>query len=180
MRKLASVCKVRVRMTDRMKPLCISLFLGLISAPFFAPTAVYSVQAQTPLSGQNLAPAPPSTAASILIEAHELLNQYGIRPYWPHLPFSEGEDVPADEAPDVLAHLITCESQGVSVKHLDSNDRYSYGVLQIQSSTWAEFEASSGIEGDPMNATTAISVGLWAVQNGYLSKWLCARILGLL
>ncbi len=88
--------------------------------------------------------------------------------------------MPTDEAPDVIAHLITCESQGVSVKHLDSNDRYSYGVLQIQSSTWAEFEASSGIEGDPMNATTAIAVGLWAVENGQLDQWSCAQLTGLL
>jgi hypothetical protein len=63
------------------------------------------------------------------------------------------------------------------VKHLDSNRRYSYGVLQIQSSTWAQFKASSGIEGTPMNPTTAINVGLWAVENGYLAKWSCARIL---
>jgi hypothetical protein len=58
------------------------------------------------------------------------------------LPYSDGDDVPADEAPDVVAHLITCESQGVSVK-----------------------------------ATTAISVGIWAVENGYLSQWSCAKIL---
>jgi hypothetical protein len=74
--------------------------------------------------------------------------------------------VPAGEAPGVVAHLVACESQGVSVKHPDSNDRYSYGVLQIQSTTWAQFEASSGIEGSPMNATTAISVGIWAIENG--------------
>jgi hypothetical protein len=156
-----------------MKPLWIALFLALF-------TARYSVQPQKPVLGSNLGGNGTSTAESILIEAHHLLNQYGIRPYWQNPAFSEGEDVPADEVPDVVAHLIACESQGVSVKHLDSNDRYSYGVLQIQSSTWAQFEASSGIEGDPMNATTAIDVGLWAVENGYLAKWSCARLTGLL
>ena len=79
----------------------------------------------------------------------------------------------------MVAHLITCESQGQSVKHLDHNNYYSYGVRQIQSSTWAQFEASSGIEGNPMNATTAIDVGLWAVENGYLAKWSCARLVRL-
>lgn len=160
-----------------MKRVWIPLFLALILAPFSAPAAVYSVQPQSRVLAPILGGNSTSTAATILIEAHELLNHYGIRPIWPNSPFSEGEDVPADEAPDVIAHLVTCESQGVSVKHLDSNNHYSYGVLQIQSSTWAEFEASSGIEGDPMNATTAISVGLWAVENGFLAKWSCAKIL---
>jgi hypothetical protein len=155
-----------------MKPLCIALFLALF-------TARYSIQPQKPVLASNLGGNRTPTPASILIQARELLNRYGIRPYWQIPAFSPGEDVPADQAADVIAHLITCESQGVSVKHLDSNDRYSYGVLQIQSSTWAQFEASSGIEGDPMNATTAVSVGLWAVENGYLSKWSCAKILDL-
>jgi hypothetical protein len=126
-----------------------------------------------------LAPAAPSTAEELLAEAGQLLAADGIRPLWPNLPFSEGEDVPADQAPDVVAHLLTCESQGQSVKHLDHNNYYSYGVLQIQSSTWAQFEASSGIEGNPMNATTAIDVGPWAVENGYLAKWSCARLVRL-
>ena|ERR1700691_3795918 len=160
-----------------MKPQWIPLFLALVLAPFAAPAAVYSIQLKTPLSAPILGSAATSTAEDVLTEAGQLLNQYGIRPYWSNLPFSDGEDVPPDEAPDVVAHLITCESQGRSVKHIDDNGYYSYGVLQIQSSTWSQFEASSGIEGDPMNATTAISVGIWAVENGYLSKWSCAKIL---
>lgn len=99
------------------------------------------------------------------------------RPYWLENALQKGKTVPTDEAPKVVAHLIPCESQGVSVKHLDSNDRYSYGVLQIQSSTWAQFDASSGITGSPMDAVTALRMGLWAVENGYLSKWSCAKIL---
>ena len=53
--------------------------------------------------------------------------------------------------PDVIAHLVACESQGRSVKHLDSNHRFSYGVGQIQAGTWSEWSQESGITGDPMN-----------------------------
>ena len=159
-----------------MKSLCIASFC-LISALFLSSPARYSVQAESPVIGQNLARAGTSTALSVLIEAHQLLNAYGIRPLWPNLPYSEGDDVPASQADDVVAHLITCESQGVSVKHLDSNDRYSYGVGQIQSSTWEEFEAQSGITGTPMDSITAVQMMIWAVENGYLDKWSCARIL---
>jgi hypothetical protein len=127
----------------------------------------------TPNLGQNGT----STTATVLIEAHELLNHYGIRPYWPNSAYRKGEDVPAGEAADVVAHLITCESQGVSVKHLDDNGYYSYGVGQIQSSTWAEFEVHSGLLGSPMIALDAVPMMIWAVENGYLSEWSCAEIL---
>jgi hypothetical protein len=93
------------------------------------------------------------------------------------LPFLKGENVPAAQAPDVVAHLIACESQGVSVKRVDSNGYYSYGVGQIQSSTWQFFQNKSGLSGDPMNPTDAISMMLWAIENGYLSRWSCAEIL---
>jgi hypothetical protein len=102
---------------------------------------------------------------------------YGIRPYWQNLPYSAGQDVPAGQAADVVAHLITCESQGVPVKRLDSNDRYSCGAIQIQSSAWTQFEASSGIQGDPMDSLTALEMGSCAVENGYLDEWSCERIL---
>src|ERR1035438_4219144 len=98
-----------------MKPRAwIPLFLALVFAPFFSPAAAYRIQPTKPSLASNLGGNGTSTAASVLIEAAELLSQYGIRPYWPNSPFSEGENVLADQAPDVVAHLITCESQGVS------------------------------------------------------------------
>jgi hypothetical protein len=165
-----------------LKTLCLCT-IALLSL-FLAPPAVYKVipvaHAQSTPISENLSGAGTSTALSVLLEAHQLLNTYGIRPYWPKLPFSKGEDVPASQAPDVVARLVTCESQGVSVKHLDDNDRYSYGVLQIQSSTLAQFEASSGITGSPMDSVTALQMGMWAVENGQLYQWSCARILNLI
>jgi len=156
------------------------ILFPLILPVFALIPARYSVSPQSPVLGSNLGGNTTSTAVSILIQAHRLLNAHGIRPQWPNLPFREGEDVSAEEAPAVLANLIPCESQGRSVKHLDSNHEFSYGVLQIQSSTWAQFEKGSGIIGSPMNPATAIDVGLWAVEHGYLSKWSCAKLTGLI
>jgi hypothetical protein len=31
-----------------------------------------------------------------------------------------------------------------------------------------------------MNATTAVSMGIWAVENGQLDQWSCAKILRLI
>lgn len=121
-----------------------------------------------------------SDAGSILIEAHELVNRYGNRPLWPLKSYRPGENVPDNLAPEAIAYLIACESQCVSVKHLDSNNAYSYGILQIQSSTWADFEQQSGLSGDPMNPVDAVQMGLWAVEHGYLQRWSCAKLTGLL
>lgn len=115
--------------------------------------------------------------ASVLENSHELLNKYGSRPYWQKKPYGKGETVPAIDASDIVSHLIPCESQDISVKHMDSNDRYSYGVLQIQSSTWALWSRASGIKGNPMNSVDAVSMGLWAVEHGLLQNWTCAKIL---
>jgi hypothetical protein len=62
------------------------------------------------------------------------------------------------------------------VKIVDSNGYYSYGVLQIQSSTWAQFEKQSGLSGDPMNSVDAVQMALWAVEHGYAWKWSCAKL----
>jgi hypothetical protein len=110
------------------------------------------------------------------IKAHELLNRYGNRPQWPLESFRKGEDVPASQSADVVAHLIPCESHSHSVKIVDSNGYYSYGVLQIQSSTWAQFKKQSGLSGDPMNSVDAVRMGLWAVEHGYAWKWSCAKL----
>lgn len=149
-----------------------SILTVLALLPFNA-----TVDAKSPRIGQNLGKEPLSVEALTLLKAHQLLVRYGDRPYWPLKSFLRGENVPADEAPGVVAHLIPCESQGRSVKHLDSNHQYSYGVLQIQASTWAQFEQESGLTGNPMNPQEAVRMGIWAVEHGYLYKWSCAKIL---
>jgi hypothetical protein len=65
------------------------------------------------------------------------------------------------------------------VRHLDSNDAYSYGIGQIQSSTWQDFEEQSGLSGDPMSPTSTVPMMFWAVENGKLCGWICAKILGI-
>lgn len=141
--------------------------------------AVYPVTASAARQTANLVESEPSETGSILVEAHKLVNQSGSRPFWPLESFRKGENVPGDLAPDVVAHLIACESQCVSVKHLDSNHAFSYGDGQVQSSTWQFFEKKSGLSGDPMSPTSTVPMMLWAVENGYLWKWSCAKILGI-
>jgi len=152
----------------------------LFLAVFFIPSARYSVQAQNEPVAQNLLNAGLPIEGSVLVEAHRLLASHGSFPHWPLKSFIRGEDVPDDEAPAVVAHLIPCESHDVSVKHLDSNHAFSYGVLQIQSSTWAEFSRQSGLSGDPMRSPDAVQMGLWAVEHGYLWRWSCAKLTGLI
>ena len=118
--------------------------------------------------------------AKTLILAHELLNKYGTRPYLPLEYPRTGDSSKTYNIPsaiNIVAHLIPCESQDVSVRHMDSNHRYSYGVLQIQAETWVRWSKKSGIVGTPMNPEDAIRMGIWAVQNGYVGEWSCYKIL---
>lgn len=80
----------------------------------------------------------------------------------------------------IVSKLIECESGGKSVRIVDSNGYYSYGILQFQKRTWDWWSGMSGITGDPMNNDDAKTMARWAIKNGYLSHWSCARILGLL
>jgi hypothetical protein len=75
-----------------------------------------------------------------------------------------------------IEKLISCESSGENVARLDSNHKMSYGILQFQSSTWADFSKLSGIDGGPMNPAAAIEMADWAINHGFLSRWTCARI----
>ena len=77
--------------------------------------------------------------------------------------------------------LIQCESQGKNIARPDSNGVLSYGILQFNgTSTWGDFEAKSGILGSPMSPPYAIAMADWAISHGYLSRWTCARITGLI
>jgi hypothetical protein len=59
---------------------------------------------------------------------------------------------------------------------VDSNGFYSYGILQMQSSTAAMFNSIEGTDYDPMRPLEAVSLAEIAIEHGYLSRWSCARI----
>ena len=71
----------------------------------------------------------------------------------------------------VVSRLIYCESGGQNVAKLDSNNKYSYGVLQIQLATWNQWSKESGITGEPMNKTDAVKMATWAIKNGKIKAW---------
>ncbi len=79
----------------------------------------------------------------------------------------------------IIEKLIQCESGGKNVKIIDSNGYYSYGILQFQKATWDGWSEQSGIEGDPMVREDAIRMAEWAIKNGLLSHWSCARKINL-
>jgi hypothetical protein len=99
------------------------------------------------------------------------------------MPLSKGEVPPAGEVDDIIAHLIPCENigrllhPGTVDKVLDSNNRYSYGLLMFQSSTWQGVEAGAGFTGTPLNTLDAIQGARWSILHGYLWWWSCAKIL---
>lgn len=82
----------------------------------------------------------------------------------------------------MIAELIDCESDGRSIRIIDTNGKYSYGILQYQKSTWDGWSRESGIKGDPMVPEDAIRMARWAIAQGdtYLGQWSCAHILALL
>lgn len=71
----------------------------------------------------------------------------------------------------IVKRLIECESGGQNVVKLDSNNKYSYGVLQIQLDTWNQWAKESGLSGEPMNKVDAVKMAKWAIQNGYIKHW---------
>lgn len=86
-----------------------------------------------------------------------------------------------------IEKLIQCESSGENVSRPDSDGIYSDGILQyhrgpkntMQSSTWQLFSEASGIQGSPIVPADAIRMTDWAISNGLISHWTCARILHL-
>ena len=96
------------------------------------------------------------------------------------IPRIEVVKVSSPESPSpIVAQLIRCESGGRNVKIVDSNGYYSYGILQIQSSTWNWWSEMAGIKGNPMIPQDAIKVANWAVANGYGPHWTCWHKLAL-
>lgn len=114
---------------------------------------------------------------SVLILAHQLANQYQTRPVWPLNSLRKGDKVPDDLAPKVVAYLIPCESLDRQRDEIDSNGKMSRGILQFQDAFWSDMSAASGITGSPDNSEDAVRMAEYAVENGYLNRWSCARIL---
>lgn len=117
----------------------------------------------------------PRAAKRVYARAMFLGRRYDSRPYWKARKLEVG--VPTDRATADLAieHLIPCESMGRTINRIDANGKMSYGILQFQD--WKEWEAASGLRGDPDNRQDAIRMGEWAIQNGMINHWTCAQIL---
>jgi hypothetical protein len=117
----------------------------------------------------------PGSADLVYARALFIAGRYDSRPYWTRRKLQAG--APTDRATADLAieHLIPCESMGRSINRIDSNGRMSYGILQFQD--WNEWEAVSGLRGDPDNRVDAIRMAEWAIENGMINHWGCAQIL---
>lgn len=119
--------------------------------------------------------ADPRSAELIYARAMFFAGRYDSRPYWTRRKLEVG--MPADRATADLAieHLIPCESMGEPINRVDVNGKTSYGILQFQD--WEEWEAVSGLRGDPDNREDAIRMAEWAIENGMINHWTCAQIL---
>jgi hypothetical protein len=104
-----------------------------------------------------------------------LAGRYDSRPYWRSRKLEAGAPASRETADLAIEHLIPCESMGKSINRVDSNGKMSYGILQFQD--WDEWEAVSGLGGDPDNREDAIRMGEWAIENGMINHWTCAQIL---
>lgn len=88
----------------------------------------------------------------------------------------------------IIESLISCESGGVNISRPDNDGIISDGILQfhrdptdtLENGTWKFFDAQSHIGGSPINSPDAIRQADWAISHGYLKRWSCARIMGLL
>lgn len=114
-------------------------------------------------------------AGLIYARAMFLAGRYDSRPYWRHSRLGVGSPTNRATADLAIEHLIPCESGGRNINRVDVNGKMSYGVLQFQD--WKEWEAVSGIRGDPDNREDAIRMGEWAIENGMVNHWTCAQIL---
>jgi hypothetical protein len=117
----------------------------------------------------------PRAADFVYARAMFFAGRYDTRPYWRRRKLEAG--APTDRATADLAieHLIPCESMGRTINRVDTNGKMSYGILQFQD--WGEWEAASGLHGDPDRPEDAIRMAEWAIENGMINHWGCAQIL---
>lgn len=80
-----------------------------------------------------------------------------------------------------IEKLIQCESRGVNIARPDSNGLDSWGILQFNgTSTWNEMERRFSFYGNPLAPADAIHMADMMIDAGFLARWSCARILGLI
>ncbi|HEY1757969.1 MAG TPA: hypothetical protein VGG72_21545 [Bryobacteraceae bacterium] len=158
-----------------MKTPCISVLFALF-LPFLAPAARYSIvpaaHAQNPIQVSF------ASETAILEAGRALSLEYGSRPPYSGPAFAKNEPLSPDEAQAVIPYLGACESRWTVIKEVDSNGFYSYGPLQIQSSTAALFNSLDHTSYNPMIPFQAIDLTEIALEHGYLSRWTCAKIIG--
>ena len=83
--------------------------------------------------------------------------------------------------PAIIQKLIQCESQGVNISKPDSDGIVSAGILQFHADgTWQDMERLSGFRGSPLIPSDAIFLADWMIGHGFLRRWSCARVTGLL
>lgn len=154
-----------------MKTSCIAaLFLALISLFPARYSIVPSAQAQSPAQ-VNFQP-----ETAILEAGQRLSLEYGSWPPYGGPAVVKFADLSPEQAHAVIPYLGACESRWKVVKEVDSNGFYSYGPLQIQSSTAALFNSLEHTAYDPMKPFDAIDLTEIALEHGYLYRWSCASI----
>jgi hypothetical protein len=157
-----------------LKKLCVALFIAL-----FAPR-VYAISPAVALSGKNV-PSPLFAPEIAILETGQRLSaQYGSRPPYNGPPFLKNEPLSPEQAAQVIPYLGACESRWRVIKEVDDNGFYSYGPLQIQSSTAALFNSLDHTSYNPMIPFQAIDLTEIALEHGYLDRWSCARLIGLI
>jgi hypothetical protein len=152
--------------------LCVALFTAIFVPRIYAISPVVAPRATAP-------PGPDSgSGLAVLIEAHRLSNEYGSRPLYNSPAVPKNSDFSLEQTDAVIPYLIACESRDRRIKDVDSNGFYSYGILQIQSSTVASSNGIDHTDFDPITPVQAVQRAEIAIQNGYLHRWSCAHILG--
>ncbi|HEX4310104.1 MAG TPA: hypothetical protein VHZ25_08745 [Acidobacteriaceae bacterium] len=154
-------------------PICIAAFF---LASIFAFPARYSV---LPVAQAQTSPQVIFASETAILEAGQRLSaEYGSRPPYSGPVFVKNEPLSPEQAQAVIPYLGACESLWRVIKEVDSNGLYSYGPLQMQSSTAALFNSLDHTTYDPMIPFQAIDLTEIALEHGYLSRWTCARIIG--
>jgi hypothetical protein len=158
------------------KTVCASLIL-LFSLILPHPGINHVQAAQTPTVIPRPLPTPQIPPEIAILEPGQRLSaEYGSRPPYKGPTFLKNEPLTTPDAQMVIPYLIACESHGKVEKTVDSNWYWSYGILQVQSSTAADFNAIDHTGYDPMVPFQAIDLAEIAIEHGYLARWSCASI----
>ena len=149
----------------------LSLLLAKASLLLIAVANAQSVYTITP---------PVIPISQVIATADVLSSQYGSRPPYSGLKFAPGEPLSENEAATAAPYLLACESRDKAVGCvMDDNGKLSCGPGQFQD--WSTFWGpASGISGDANDKTTAATMMLWGLENGYIQRWGCAKIIGLI